>query len=245
MSAAPAGGHAFLSIGEVLTQLRADFPDITVSKIRFLETEGLVQPERTSSGYRKFTRNDVDRLRYVLTAQREHYLPLRVIKEHLEALDRGLAAPTGGGRPRIPDAAVLAGTPGPEAFATDLSEVRLSRAELLEASGLESGQLWELEQYGLLGPRPGAEHYDGDSLLIAKTLGELAGFGIGARHLRAFKLAADREGGLIEQVVSPLARQRSPDARDRAQEVASQLAALSVRLHVALVRAALRPLLSR
>lgn len=245
MSAAPAGGHAFLSIGEVLTQLRSDFPDISVSKIRFLESEGLVRPERTSSGYRKFTRGDVERLRYVLTAQREQYLPLRVIKEHLEALDRGLEAPTGGGRPQIPAVPVGAGTAGPEVFAADLSEVRLSRPELLEASGLGPGQLSDLEQYGLLGPRPGAEHYDGDALLIAKTLGELASFGIGGRHLRAFKLAAAREVGLIEQVVSPLVRQRSPDARTRAEEVAHQLAALSVRLHVALVRAALRPLLSR
>jgi DNA-binding transcriptional MerR regulator len=244
MSAAPAGGHAFLGIGEVLGQLRSEFPDVTISKIRFLETEGLVEPERTPSGYRKFTRSDVDRLRYVLTAQREHYLPLRVIKDHLGALDRGLQAPAGGGRPQIPGAAVI-DTPGPEAFAPDLSEMRLSRAELLEASGLEAAALGELEQYGLVRPRPGAEHYDGDSLLIAKTLAELAAFGIGPRHLRAFKLAADREVGLVEQVVNPLVRQRNPDSRARAEVAARQLAALSVRLHAALVRAALRPLLSR
>ncbi len=245
MSAATAGSHAFLGIGDVLAQLRPEFPDVTVSKIRFLEAEGLLQPVRTPSGYRKFTRADVNRLRYVLTAQREHYLPLRVIKEHLEALDRGFTASTGGGRPQVPGATVALDSPGPESFEPELSEIRLSRAELLEASGLEPGQLSELEQYGLVLPRPGAEHYDGDCLLIAKTLAELAAFGIGPRHLRVFKLAADREVGLVEQVVSPLVRQRGPESRERAQEAARQLAALSVRLHVALVRAALRPLLAR
>ena len=85
--------RAFMSIGEVLGQLRSDFPDITISKIRFLEAEGLVEPERTASGYRKFSREDVERLRYVLSAQRDHYLPLRVIKEHLDAIDRGLEPP--------------------------------------------------------------------------------------------------------------------------------------------------------
>lgn len=245
MSAAPAAGRAFLSIGAVLAQLRPDFPDVSVSKIRFLEAEGLVLPERTASGYRKFSRKDVDRLRYVLTAQREQYLPLRVIKQHLDALDRGLEAPASGGRPRIPGAALAGGLPGPEAFGPDGSEIRLSRAELLEASGLDAGQLSDLEQFGLVGPRPGADHYDGNALVIAKTVSELARFGIGARHLRAFKLAADREVGLVEQVVSPLVRQRSSESRARAEAMAGQLAALSVRLHATLVRAALRPMLSR
>jgi DNA-binding transcriptional MerR regulator len=236
-----------MSIGEVLGQLRPDFPDVTISKIRFLEDEGLVKPERTSSGYRKFSREDVSRLRYVLSAQRDHYLPLRVIKEHLDAIDRGLEPPTvGGGGPRVPRALVAAeGMPGPDAFRPDASEVRLSRRELCDAAGLEEEQLHQLEQFGLVGPRPGGSHYDGDALVVAKTVAEMARFGIEARHLRPFKAAAEREIGLVEQVVTPLVRQRNPEARARADEVARELAALSVKLHATLVKAGLAPGLRR
>lgn len=249
MSAGTAGvpARAFLSIGEVLAQLRPDFPDITISKIRFLEAEGLVEPERTAAGYRKFSREDVQRLRYVLSAQRDHYLPLRVIKEHLDAVDRGLEPPAlAGGGPRVPRALVAAeGMPDPGAFRPDVSEVRLSRRELLDASGLDDERLTELEQYGLVGPVPGSGHYDGSSLVIAKTVAEMARFGIEARHLRPFKAAADREVGLVEQVVMPLVRQRNPEARARADEVARELAALSVKLHATLVRSRLAPGLRR
>jgi len=236
-----------MSIGEVLAQLRADFPDVTISKIRFLESEGLVEPTRTASGYRKFSRDDLARLRYVLSAQRDHYLPLRVIKEHLDALDRGLEPPApGGGGPRVPRSLMSAeGLPGPEVFSRDSGDVRLSRAELMSESGLGEEQLGQLEQYGLVAARAGGGHYDGDALLIAKTVAELARFGIEARHLRAFKTAADREIGLVEQVVAPLARGRNPDARGRADEAARELAALSVRLHATLVKAGIRPFLSR
>ena len=118
-----------MSIGEVLTLLRPDFPDVTVSKIRFLEDQGLVEPQRSASGYRKFGHDDVERLRFVLTVQRDHFLPLRVIREHLDALDRGLEPPsTGAGGPRAPRALVAAeGLPGPDHFRPDVSEVRLSR----------------------------------------------------------------------------------------------------------------------
>jgi DNA-binding transcriptional MerR regulator len=242
-SPAPRG---FMSIGEVLSQLRADFPDVTISKIRFLEAEGLIEPERTASGYRKFSRDDVSRLRYVLSAQRDHYLPLRVIKSHLEAIDRGLEPPdTPGGGPQVPRALVVAeGLPGPDAFAREPSELRLSRDELLDAAGLDSGQLGQIEQFGLLAPRPGG-YYDGDALVIAKTVAEMSRFGLEPRHLRSFRAAADREVGLVEQVVSPLVRQRNPEARGRAEEVARELAALSVKLHATLVRAGLRPQLGR
>jgi DNA-binding transcriptional MerR regulator len=246
MSATPAS-RSFLSIGEVLSQLRADFPDVTISKIRFLESEGLVDPERTSAGYRKFSHADVQRLRYVLTAQRDHYLPLRVIKDHLEALDRGLEPaehPSTG--PRVPMTLVSAeGLPGPEAFGKDAADIRLSRRELLESAELDESVLEQLEQYGLVSTRTGGTHYDGTSLSIARTVAEMSRFGIEPRHLRAFKSAADREVGLVEQVVTPLVRQRGPEARARAEEVARELAALSVRLHAALVKAGLRPGLSR
>jgi DNA-binding transcriptional MerR regulator len=250
-SSRPAAGadapRAFMSIGEVLGQLRPDFPDITISKIRFLEDEGLVKPERTASGYRKFSREDVARLRYVLTAQRDQYLPLRVIKEHLEAIDRGMEPPaTAAGGPRAPRALVAAeGLPGPESFRPEPSEMRLSRAELAEASGLSPEQVEQLVQYGLLGPQRGGTHYDGDALVIAKTVAEMARFGIEARHLRPVKAAADREVGLLEQVVTPLVRQRNPEARARAEEVVRELAALSVKLHSTLVRQGLGPVLRR
>ncbi|HVF05893.1 MAG TPA: MerR family transcriptional regulator [Frankiaceae bacterium] len=238
---------AFLSIGEVLSQLRGDFPDVTISKIRFLESEGLIEPDRTSSGYRKFSRDDVARLRYVLSAQRDQYLPLRVIKQHLEALDRGLEPPSGAGTsPQVPRAlTAVDGLPGPETFVMDASDVRLTKDELANAAGLDTEALEQLEQYGLVAPRPGGSFYDGDALVVAKTVAEMSRFGIEARHLRPFKSAADREIGLFEQVVSPLVRQRNPEARARAEETVRELAALSIRLHSTLVRAGLKPGLTR
>jgi DNA-binding transcriptional MerR regulator len=238
--------RAFMSIGEVLASLRPEFPDVTISKIRFLEAEGLVEPERTPSGYRKFSRDDVARLRYVLSAQRDNYLPLRVIKGHLEAIDRGLEPPaTPGGGPQVPRALVSAeGLPGPDAFGRDTTELRLSREELADAAGVEPDQLDLLEQFGLLAPRPGG-FYDGDALVIAKTVAEMSRFGLEPRHLRAFRAAADREVGLVEQVVAPLVRQRNPEARGRAEEVARELGALSVKLHAMLVKSGLRPQLGR
>ena len=234
--------RAFMSIGEVLGQLRTEFPDVTISKIRFLEGEGLIEPDRTPSGYRKFSRDDVARLRYVLAAQRDQYLPLRVIKAHLEAIDRGLEPPAAaGGGPQVPRALVAAeGLPGPDDFVREASELRLSRDELVDAAGIETAQLEQLEQYGLLAARPGG-FYDGDALVIAKTVAEMNRFGLEPRHLRAFRAAADREVGLVEQVVAPLVRQRNPEARGRAEEVARELAALSVKLHATLVRSGLRP----
>nr|WP_218566737.1 MerR family transcriptional regulator [Vallicoccus soli] len=245
-SAVPA--RAGMSIGEVLATLRPDFPDVTISKIRFLESEGLVEPQRTPSGYRKFSHEDVQRLRYVLTAQREHYLPLRVIKEHLEALDRGLepAGPSAGPGPRAPRAVAQGeGLPGPEAFARGADELRLSRSELVEAAGIDGRLLDQVESYGLVGPRPGSTHYDEDALVIARTVAQMSGFGIEPRHLRPFKAAAEREVGLVEQVISPTLRQRNPEARARAEEASRELAALSVTLHAVLVKAALRPRLGR
>ena len=231
--------RAYLSIGEVLTKLRGDFSDITISKIRFLESEGLIEPQRTPSGYRKFTTTDLDRLRYVLLAQRDQYLPLKVIKENLDALDRGLLPAAQGGvpspRPTL-GLATIDGEFAPAAFA-EQSEMRLSREELLKASGLEDSQLVELESFGLITIR--GRHYDSDALSVAKAVAEMAGFGIEPRHLRSFKSAADREIGLIEQVITPFTRQKSTEAKARAEEVQKEIASLSVRLHAALVRGGL------
>jgi DNA-binding transcriptional MerR regulator len=234
--------QSFMSIGEVLARLRSDFPDITISKIRFLESEGLIEPERSASGYRKFSPDDVERLRYVLTAQRDQYLPLRVIRENLETIAAGgepVQSPAAG--PPRPAAEPL---PGPELFANKPGEPRLSREQLLAAAGITAAQLEALEAFGLLRPRSG-DTFDGDALVIARTVGELSAFGLEPRHLRSFKAAAEREVGLIEQLVLPMLRQRNPQARTRAEQLARQLATLSVRLHAFLVKAALPPEISR
>jgi DNA-binding transcriptional MerR regulator len=204
--------RAYLSIGEVLTKLRGDFADITISKIRFLESEGLIEPQRTPSGYRKFTNVDLERLRYVLLAQRDQYLPLRVIKENLDALDRGLEpTPQGVAVPRVNiGIATIDGEIAPSTFG-EQSEMRLSREELISASGITDAQLVELESFGLVILR--GRHYDSDALSITKAVAEMAAFGIEARHLRSFKTAADREIGLIEQVITPFTRQSRPRQR--------------------------------
>jgi DNA-binding transcriptional MerR regulator len=241
------------TIGEVLAQLRPQFPELTISKIRFYEAQGLLTPQRTPSGYRKFSGNDVARLRYILTAARDHYLPLKVIRAQLEALDRGetpaAAAQQGlalaeegdddadGSGDQLAD--VLPEL-RPDAFDATPSELRLSRPELLRASGLTGDQLGELEQFGLVTARAGSSYFDGDALLIAKIVAQMSRFGLQARHLRPVKAAADREVGLVEQVVSPMSRQRAPGARAQAAASARELASLSVRLHAALVSAGLR-----
>jgi len=228
--------RAYLSIGEVLGKLRGDFPDVTISKIRFLESEGLIEPQRTPSGYRKFTTVDLERLRYVLLAQRDQYLPLKVIKENLDALDRGLQPAANAGSAPTPRLATTDGSIAPSAF-LEQSEMRLSKEELLTNSGLTEEQLVELESYGLIEIK--GRHYDGDALMVAKVVAEIAVFGIEGRHLRAFKTAADREVGLVEQVITPLLRQKNPESKARAQEVSREIASLSVRLHSALVRSGL------
>ncbi|PXY22381.1 MerR family transcriptional regulator [Prauserella muralis] len=235
-----------LSIGAVLAQLRKDFPDVTISKIRFLESEGLVQPGRTPSGYRQFSPADVERLRFVLAAQRDHYLPLKVIKEQLDAADRG--AEPSGALPRLPRKLVPLGDPltngeakampGPDDFAP-AREFRLTQEDLLGEAGIDAALLTELHQYGLV--RPGAAgFYDADAVQIAKTVKAMTDFGIEPRHLRAFRASADREVGLLEQIVSPVYRHRDAEARARGDELVRELAALSVTLHTLLVKAGIR-----
>jgi DNA-binding transcriptional MerR regulator len=220
-----------LSIGAVLALLRPDFPDVTISKIRFLEEQGLVEPDRTPSGYRKFSHADIERLRYVLGVQRDHYMPLRVIREHLDALDRGLEPPVAGAAPGAPRL-----VPGLSPDAAP--DARLTRAQLCEAAGVDDALLSALESHGLVTPRPGTSGYDVDAVVVARTAGELAAFGIEPRHLRAFRATAEREAGLVEQVVSPLRKQRNPESAGRAEEAAREVAGLCVRLHAALVKAA-------
>jgi DNA-binding transcriptional MerR regulator len=240
-SSPAASGRVRHNIGEVLDILRPDFPGITIPKIRFLEDKGLIKPERTPSGYRKFSVEDIDRLRYILRMQRDHYLPLRVIGEHLDAIDRGMAPPPiEPVVPTVPTVALSAdGMPSAESFLRR-DNLRLSRKELLKIAEVSDELLTQLEQFGLVTSRTGTGHYDTDALVIATTARELSEFGLEPRHLRAFKTAADREVGLVEQVVAPQKRGRDAAARGRAEETVSEIAALSVRLHATLVKAGLR-----
>ncbi len=236
LNAQPA--RSLMTIGDVLGLLRPEFPDITVSKIRFLEAEGLVEPQRSPSGYRKFSDADVERLRFVLTAQRDHYLPLRVIRRHLEARDRGESVPPLGQpvpqpvpHPRRPRTLVAADT-----TAEDPS-VRLTRRQLLDGAGIDEALLARLEEYGLV-RRIGA-HYEGHALAVARAAAALGDYGFEVRHLRAVKAAADRQVGLIEQIIAPQLRRRSRGAHEEAAETAREIAALSVKLHAALLSAGL------
>ena len=199
MSAEPA--RADFGIGEVIAQLRAEFPEVSVSKIRFLESEGLIQPARTPSGYRRFGAADVDRLRFILTAQRDQYLPLRVIKDQLDS-DQPAPAP-------------------------------LSRRELLDATGIDEAGLGELEDFGLV-LRSG-RHYPPEALAAVRAIVALRRYGVQARHLRVLRASAERETALIEQIVAPILRQRSPGARDRASLTAQDIASLVLAVHAALV----------
>ncbi|MEI6230630.1 MAG: MerR family transcriptional regulator [Actinomycetes bacterium] len=241
---AVASSRGLMGIGDVLAYLRPDFDDVTISKIRFLESEGLINPQRTPSGYRKFSHADLERLRYILACQRDQYLPLKVIRDNLDAIDRGLEPSASGGGPRVPRAVdATDGLPSAESFRPSSADVRLSRKELLAESQLDEELLRQVEGYGLITKR--GSHYDADALAIAVTIADMAAFGIEPRHLRTFKIAADREVGLVEQVVNPMLRQRDPESQQRADDAIRQLAALSVRLHSALVKAGLAAELSR
>ncbi|MDC2960750.1 MerR family transcriptional regulator [Streptomyces gilvifuscus] len=226
-----AATDGLMSIGTVLNVLREEFPEVTISKIRFLESEGLIEPQRTPSGYRKFTVGDVERLGHVLRMQRDHYLPLKVIREHLDAMERGEAvALPAVGRQRDGEV-VLEPLEGPTA-------ARIGKDELLAAAEIGEEQLKEWESYGLLTPMPDGS-YDAEAVTLASLVMELGRFGIEPRHLRAMKAAADREAGLVDQVVAPLKRHRNPQTRAHAEARTKELAALTVRLHAALVQTAL------
>lgn len=231
------GASTTRSIGAVLDALRPDFPDVTISKIRFLEAQGLVSPQRTAAGYRSFTDGDVERLRYILTAQRDRFWPLKVIREALDAIDRGLQ-PDDSGSGRLPSAPAPAADPDvPTAaqLAAPHPDVRPTRAELSSASGLSVAMIDALCGYGLLQPEADG-HFASSSVDIATAAAALASYGIEARHLRPFRTAADREIGLVQQVVAPLAR-RDPERKD---EVTAQVLRHGIALHTALVRAAMQ-----
>ena len=282
-----------MSIGEVLGILKPEFPDITVSKIRFLEGAGLVQPERSASGYRKFSEDDVARLRFVLRAQRDQYLPLRVIRQRLADLEQvgglaakgappgdpragpdagagGTAAPPGadpgagpgGLAPGAGGAGVAQGagagaggaagaaaqpawTAGGVFGGASPSDAQFTRDELCRAAGATVEQLLELESFGLVSARGSGERgawYGGDDLILLRLARELGDYGLEARHLRMYKLFAEREAALFEQVVAPLVRQRNPEARARARDTIDALAQLGGRMRDLALRSAVHGL---
>lgn len=218
------------TIGEVLNRLKAEFDDVTISKIRFLESEGLIAPDRSDSGYRQFSTADVDRLRYVLRAQRDRYLPLRVIKDELARLDAGLPIEI-----EPVDAPHSIGPDAPQQISQStatLSDVALDRAELAQAAGLSALEVDELVEHGLIAKN---SPYDGDDLRVVRVAAELMRRGLDARHLRTYRLAVEREASLIEQRVVPLLRQRNPESRRRAASQIEELVELGSRLHTLLL----------
>ena len=247
------------TIGEVLNQLKEEFEDITISKIRFLESEGLIYPDRTESGYRKFTDDDIDRLRFILTAQRDHYLPLKVIREQLERVDAG--------EPGVPGAAALTSTAedtdqlagrraaeiaaaleaavsGGEGLLLEQppAQVALNLRDFCEATGLDQADVRALRDFGIIGERgdDGTGPFDGDDLLAARAARELLRLGLEPRHLRMYRQFVDREVALFEQLVTPLLRQRNPEARRQATRQLDKLATLTSRMKRSLLVRALR-----
>ena len=220
------------SIGQVLPLLKSEFPDISISKIRFLESEGLVAPERAPSGYRRYSEADVDRLRYILRMQRDHYLPLKVIRENLAMMDRGIEAPTAdtpaaqapAANPK-PVSVPETGPPAPESP----RPIKLTRRELIQVSGLSEATLIELERQQMVVPRRGSLYHGREALTLCVVARKLQGYGMDTRHLRAIKQAAEREAGLVEQAVRPhLVRSANPaqTLRDVSQLVVHAHAAL-------------------
>ena len=229
----------YLSIGEVLTLLKDEFPDVTISKIRFLESQGLLDPERTPSGYRKFYDNDVARLRWILRQQREHFLPLKVIKGRLIGEPEGEGT---GDDQQASGATAAAGAAEPEPLTPPRSGTSLTLQELAASCALEPGDLKDLERFGLISSRTvgGTAYYDDDALAAGHVAAGFMKFGVEARHLRMYKTAAEREAGFFEQVVMPMLKQRNPEARRQASETLAELARLGQQLRSAMLRNALR-----
>jgi len=295
------GDQSHLSIGEVLTLLQSEFPDVTISKIRFLEAQGLLDPERSPSGYRKFHDDDIDRIRWILTQQRDHFLPLKVIKERLANGDLSTDVPEGvlpftresgaietsDADPSVSGAAGLGvedpnpsplsadihaigsahealvaqmavedererhpaihvkGDPGP--VAAPLGELRrsganLSLEDLSRESGLTLRELGDLERFGLIVTRSIGQvtYYDAEALIVARLAAGFHRHGIETRHLRMFKVGAEREAALFEQLITPLLRKRTAEAREQAVAILEDLAELADDLRASMVRTVLR-----
>ncbi len=251
-----------MSIGEVLALLQRDFPEVTISKIRFLESQGLIDPERTPSGYRKFFQRDIDVLEWILVQQRDHFLPLRVIRERIDRGDHLAEIEAARAHEALPaetlptqtlpaqtlPAQTVTVTPaeplavsGTGPLAAGVADVSMTADELAAASGLSPMELAELETYGLLTARSlgPTTFYDGEALLVARAAREFGEHGVEPRHLRMFRTAAEREASVFEQAIMPLLQQRRPTSRSDAREALERLAVLGERLRGAMMRAAL------
>jgi DNA-binding transcriptional MerR regulator len=227
---------AALNIGEVLSELKDEFPRVTASKIRFLEDKGLIIPQRTSAGYRKYTASDVSRLRFILSVQRDQYLPLKVIKDHLDAIDRGEApAALPGGAPVAPQA-----VNSEMAEAIDRHSRPVSLAELCGLTGASEELVAELVKFGLIEPE--SDRFDSHSVRVTKSAVELANHGIEPRHLRQFRTAAEREFSLIESIIGADLKKPEVSARARAAEEAQEISRQCLELHEALVQRAISQL---
>jgi DNA-binding transcriptional MerR regulator len=234
-----AGTRNYQSIGEVLVNVKTEFPDITISKIRFLESEGLITPERTPSGYRKFYPDDVERLKSILRLQRDEYLPLKVIKERLLKADAGdeedqqtLEQATSG----------VDADGGGEDLAEAPTGLQMSLEEMAAATGVDRDRIKELEQFGIVcthGPE-GGRYYDGDDYVTLSIVKDFLRFGIEPRHLTMYKHFAERESAFFEALVAPTLRQKNPDARRAATQTLGELTTTSRKFKQALLRNALR-----
>jgi DNA-binding transcriptional MerR regulator len=234
-----AGTRNYQSIGEVLVAVKTEFPDITISKIRFLESEGLITPERTPSGYRKFYVDDVDRLKSILRMQRDEYLPLKVIKERLVRSD----AEGEGSEVELEGASADGeGTSVSEELAEAPTGLQMSLEEMSAATGVDRERIKELESFGIVcthGPE-GGRYYDGEDYIVLSIVKDFLRHGIEPRHLTMYKHFADRESSFFEALVAPTLRQRNPDARRAATQTLTDLSVTSRKFKQALLRNALR-----
>ncbi len=225
----------YQSIGEVLVSVKTEFPDITISKIRFLEAEGLIQPERTPSGYRKFYEKDVERLKHILRLQRDEYLPLKVIKDRLLKQESSADVDVEGEEDAERGA-------GGDELAEPPTGLQMSIEEMSAATGIEKERIRELESFGLVashGPE-GARYYDGDDYVVLSILRDFFRYGIEPRHLTMYKHFEEREATFFESIVMPQLRQRNPEARRMASQALTDLARASRKLKAALLRHNLR-----
>ena len=242
----------YYSIGEVLELLRPEYPDVSISKLRFLESEALVTPERTPSGYRKFFTKDVDRLRYILALQRDQFLPLKVIRKRLEAgtsdsesnlvVEVKTPPATPSTATGAPPASVRANAAASDSSSVDLTGAQLSRHELTKAADLSDEGVTALEEFGLLQPRDEDAAYNEDDLMVARAASGFFRHGLEARHLRMYRQFADREATFYGQIVSPLAHRKDSESRTRAYETLQELVELSRRMREGMLRSSLRDL---
>ncbi len=221
--------RTILSIGEVINLLRDDFPDVSVSKLRFLESQGLIDPKRSPSGYRQFDSEDLSRLQFILRQQRDHFLPLKVIKSKLTLWERGEDE-----APRSSTASALQDSREP-----------IDRADLLKRSKLSDSQLGELIDLGLIEPLPGSTLFPHESRVVAAEAARLIEYGLEPRHLRAIKLGANREADLLNQLAAPLLKASNPEARARAQAMLSECADSVQVIHRALLGTQLKQQISK